>query len=75
MLDTILSSKQFRTEMLLETFRDFVHQQQFYHWRHYRRDPLSDAEHAKQKQSTTVKTEADAAAAVDTDVSGNGPAG
>ena len=68
MLDALLSNEKFRTELLLETFRDFVHQQQFYHWRHLRRDPLKDAEQHRAKTQATaaaadVKTEKSAVSA------------
>jgi hypothetical protein len=50
MLDAVLTSARFRSELLLETFRDFVHQQQFFHWQFYRRDPLADAQRAAEEQ-------------------------
>ncbi|KAG5183544.1 SOH1-domain-containing protein [Tribonema minus] len=52
MLDALLNSKRFRSELLMESFRDFVHQQQFFHWQHKRRDPLVDALREADKQLT-----------------------
>eukprot|EP00953_Heterococcus_sp_UTEX-ZZ885_P003178 2239-Heterococcus_DN1.PRE.3 len=68
MLDALLTRKQFRTELLVETFRNFVHQQQFNHWRNFRRDPLADAAAAKAAKTATESTNA-AATAATTDVS------
>jgi hypothetical protein len=56
MLDALLTRKQFRTELLVETFRNFVHQQQFNHWRNFRRDPLADAAAAKAAKTATAET-------------------
>jgi hypothetical protein len=65
MLAALLTRKQFRTELLVETFRNFVHQQQFNHWRNFRRDPLADAAAAKAAKTATVDTDT-AANTIDT---------
>jgi hypothetical protein len=33
-LDLLLTSARFRNEIAMERFRDFVHQQQFFHWQY-----------------------------------------
>uniref|UniRef100_A0A7S2UT54 Mediator of RNA polymerase II transcription subunit 31 n=1 Tax=Fibrocapsa japonica TaxID=94617 RepID=A0A7S2UT54_9STRA len=34
-LDLLIESEQFRKELAVVQFRDFVHQQQFHHWQHH----------------------------------------
>eukprot|EP01084_Bolivina_argentea_P217684 369545_1 len=42
-LDLLLEDPQFRKELATELFRDWIHQQQFLHWRYRLRNQLAEA--------------------------------
>ncbi|CAM9398126.1 unnamed protein product [Chrysoparadoxa australica] len=51
LLEALCESEQFRSQLLFPHFRDFIHQQQFNHWRHFRTDPLADAKLIAEEQA------------------------
>ncbi len=62
-LDLLLESPQFRSELATELFRDWVHQQQFLHWRYRLRNPLAEAgtcnTEERQLEDDNIKTDHD----------------
>ena len=58
-LEMVLQNPEFRRELAVTQFRDFVHMQQFYHWQHSinnRNRRVRDAAEEKQNGAAAMET-------------------